>query len=54
MLNETIGTMLNETWEAYVDVYTMWEEAELLLQVRIVYLFVYGVKFEISGIAKPI
>ena len=35
MLNETIATMLNETWEAYIDVYVMWEEAELLLQVAI-------------------
>ena len=42
MLNETIATMLNETWEAYTDVYAMWEEAELLLQV---YLFVHGIKF---------
>lgn len=49
MLNETIATMLNETWEAYTDVYAMWEEAELLLQV---YLFLHGVKFEFSNIVQ--
>ena len=43
MLNETIATRLNETWEAYTDVYAMWEEAELLLEV---YLFMHGVKFK--------
>ena len=37
-LNTTIGDMLNDTWVLYGDVYEMWEEAVLLLQVC-VYLY---------------